>query len=115
MPVACAALDDDADGAAGKVLPDVEAGCFLAVGSAFCAEAFDGDPDDPVVSANATAGTATITEPTPNATASAPTRPINFEWLGWVGRIVPSRSDGLGYEKGSEFIVMLSSGGYARP
>ena len=32
------------------------------------------DPDDPVVSANATGTTAT-TEPTPNATASAPTRP----------------------------------------
>ena len=33
------------------------------------------DPGDPVVSANAT-GIEAITEPTPNATASAPTRPI---------------------------------------
>ena len=33
------------------------------------------EPADPVVSANA-AGTSTIADPTPNATASAPTRPI---------------------------------------
>jgi hypothetical protein len=32
------------------------------------------EPPDPVVSANAT-GTATTAEPTPNATANAPTRP----------------------------------------
>jgi hypothetical protein len=32
------------------------------------------EPADPVVSANAT-GTATIADPTPNATAKAPTRP----------------------------------------
>ncbi|MGB6106566.1 MAG: hypothetical protein WBF86_01895, partial [Mycobacterium sp.] len=34
------------------------------------------DPPDPVVSANAT-GTAAIAEPTPNATANAPTRPTH--------------------------------------
>ena len=33
------------------------------------------DPADPVVSANAI-GTEAIADPTPNATASAPTRPI---------------------------------------
>lgn len=33
------------------------------------------DPDEPVVSAKATAGNPAITDPTPSATASAPTRP----------------------------------------
>jgi hypothetical protein len=34
--------------------------------------------DSPSVDANATAGRLTIAEPTPNATASAPTRPMYF-------------------------------------
>jgi hypothetical protein len=36
------------------------------------------DPAEPVVSANAT-GTATTADPTPNATANAPTRPTKAE------------------------------------
>lgn len=35
------------------------------------------DPDEPVVSAKATAGNPTIADPTPSATANAPTRPTN--------------------------------------
>lgn len=47
------------------------------------------DPADPAVSANATAGNATTTAPTPNAAASAPTRPIKLDDGVTPGRSTP--------------------------